>query len=111
MITQFNNFRLTLLADEEIAKLYITGSNSIDELIQAEHLRFKSAVGNILSSMWGMYTRTQNGTITVDHEYLKGLLANLALSPGIVASWKEQRKTFPADFREYADTQFDRAGT
>jgi len=103
LITQFNNFRLALLADGEVARIYIKGAEANEELSPEESLRFRTAVGNVMSTMWGMHSRIQNGTVNLDLDYLEGLLSNMAASPGIVASWKEQRNTFPAEFREFAD--------
>jgi len=105
-IDEFNAYRLVLFENEDAARIWAKGTKSTQDFDEVEFLRFRSAVGHVLSSIWGLYLRVQSGTIEAEMSYVDSLVDGLGTMEGVAEMWVNLKPTFPPDFAEYIDQRF-----
>ena len=100
---EFNDLRLLIFGNREVAHLYRTGLDDLDNLDETDKLRFIAWYDHIMSGFEGLYERIKDGTMEHDANSMEKQIARFISSKGGRESWIEIKYRHSEAFQQFVD--------
>ncbi len=92
--------RQTIIENEDAARIYLQGSNDPESLSEADLLRYRLIIHNILWSIWNMQSQAQVGELAAETWSAQlTTLRRIASTKGFQWFWAEYAQEFGASFQ------------
>ena len=100
---EFNDFRLLLFESRDVAQLYLSGLNDLENLDEVDRLRFRAGFIGMIAAVGSRFDRIKEGALELEEGYLENLIQPMFSTKGALEIWNETRYQFSPEFQRFVE--------